>query len=95
MHRVEKSTPKQGIVLLYRRIQRKYTKASLGEVGIFTPYEYAYEFKRIYEYNVDELSLLVEKAAYMREEVTLADKRKAVEIYLAVKGLLQQKRHKK
>ncbi len=95
MHRVEKSTPEQGIVLLYRRIQRKYTKTSMGEVGIFTPYEYACEFNRIYELNVDELSLLVEKAAYMQEEVTEADKKRAVEIYLGIKEFLKQRKNQK
>jgi stalled ribosome rescue protein Dom34 len=95
MHRVNKATPGQGIVLLYRRIQRKYTKASMGEVGTYTPYEYAYEFERIYGLNVDELSLLVEKAAYMQEEVTEADKKKAVEIYLVVKEFLKQRKNQK
>ncbi len=95
MHRVDKATPKQGIVLLYRRIQRKYTKARMGEVGTYTPYEYAQEFEQMYELNVDELSLLVEKAAYMQEEVTEADKEKAVEIYQHVKELLNQRKAQK
>lgn len=95
MHRVNKATPGQGIVLLYRRIQRKHTKSSMGETETDTPYEYASEFERIYELNVDELSLLVEKAAYMQEEVTEADKEKAVEIYLAVKEFLKQRKNQK
>lgn len=95
MHRVNKATPGQGIVLLYRRIQRKHTKSSMGETETDTPYEYAYEFERIYGLNVDELSLLVEKAAYMQEEVTEADKEKAVEIYLAVKEFLKQRKNQK
>ena len=49
----------------------------------------------MYEYNVDELSLLVEKAAYMQEEVTEADKKKAVEIYQHVKELLKQRKAQK
>ena len=95
MLRVEKATPEQGIVLLYRRIQRKYTKARMGEVGTYTPYEYVHRFEQIYEYSVDELGFLVEKAAYMQEEVTEADKRRAVEIYRQVKEFLKQRKVQK
>lgn len=93
--RVGKVAPKQGIILLYRRIQRKYTKEEMGEVGPTTPYEYARKFEQIYEDDICELSLLVEKAAYMQDDVTEEDKQKALEIYEKVRELLKQKKRKK
>lgn len=92
LRRVGKAEPTSGIILLYRRIQKKYTHEKMGVAGPYTPFEYAEAFERAYDYDICELSLLVEKAAYRMEEVSEADKQKATEIYQNVREYLKQRK---
>ncbi len=88
--RVKRAEPKQAAVLLYRRIQQKYTEDVIQNAMYCTPYEYAREFEKAYKQDVEEWSRLVEKAAYTGEEFTQKDKEKALYMYQHIKDTLKQ-----
>ncbi len=88
--RVKRAKPKHAAVLLYRRIQQKYTEDLIQNAIYCTPYEYAGEFERAYQQDVEEWSRLVEKAAYTGEDFTQKDKEKALYMYQHIKDTLKQ-----
>jgi len=95
--RAKRAKPKQTIVMLYRRIQQKYTVDAIQNAMYCTPYEYAQEFERVYEQNINEWSLLMEKAAYTGETFTDEDKAQVLQMYQGIReGVkLWEKKRKK
>ena len=95
--RAKRAKPKRTIVMLYRRIQQKYTVDAIQNAMYCTPYEYAQEFERVYEQNINEWSLLMEKAAYTGETFTDEDKAQVLQMYQGIReGVkLWEKKRKK
>ncbi len=95
--RVKRAMPKQAVVMLYRRIQQRYTVDVIQNAVYCTPYEYAQEFEGVYEQNIDEWSLLVEKAAYTGETFTNEDKAQVLQMYQGIRERVKlwEKKRKK
>lgn len=92
----KKAAPGKAIVMLYKRIQQYHGKSATGNLGIYTPYEYAQSFEARMNYDISELSLMVEKAVYAENEINEEEKTRAWEIYLGTKDAIKEwKKQKK
>lgn len=93
--RLKKAAPDKAVVMVYRRIQRKYTKAEIINPEAYTPYEYADEFWKAYEYSFEELCLLVERAAYTGESLTEEQKESVLKLYEEMREVIGHRRRQK
>lgn len=90
MGKVKKAQSARAVVLLYRRLQRKYTAKELKDSFVSTPYEYAQSFEDCYGKDISEWVLLVEKAAYMQNNISMEEKERAIFLYEEAKTWLKQ-----
>ena len=76
--------------MLYKRVREKETSAYMKDNVTDTPYEFALQFEKFFNYDISGLVYLVEKAAYRKESVTGQDKQKALEIYMNIKRIIKE-----
>lgn len=85
LRKVNKAEPGHAVVMLYKRIQLRSTRNVIKNAGMNTPYEYAHAFETLTDYDISELSYMVERVAYEGGRLHDAEKAKAKEIYLGAK----------
>ena len=88
--KVAKADNKTAIIMLYKRVREKETSAYMKDNVTDTPYEFALQFEKFFNYDISGLVYLVEKAAYRKESVTGQDKQKALEIYMNIKRIIKE-----
>ena len=81
MFRVKKATPEKAVIMLYKRIQDRFSGKEISDAGVNTPYEYGHIFEQVKDCDIGTLIYLVEKAAYEEEKLTLEDKKSAIQVY--------------
>ena len=82
IYTVNKAKPNRAVVMIYSRINKKYTN--------YTPKQYALQFKDDFQYNISSLTSMVEKAAYTKNNITIEEKNSAKQIYEKVKKIIKK-----
>lgn len=85
IYTVNKAKPNKAVVMIYSRINKKYTN--------YTPKQYATQFKDSFQYNISSLTNMVEKAAYTQKDITDAEKTNAKLIYEEVKKIIKKSKN--
>ncbi len=89
--KLKKEMPGRTVVMLYKRIQEKYAKDFIKKSGTLTPYEFAQKFEEELEYDISELSYMVERTAYTQESIGVEEQERAKAIYQSVKKVMKEK----
>lgn len=89
-HRMKHTPPKQVVLCIYDRIQRKLTQQSIRDANYLTPNEYRLRFLRRYHYDLKEFTLLVEDAAYTEKTISLEQRDYALTEYQHIRELLKK-----
>ncbi len=94
--KLKKASPEQAPILLYKRLNSRYTRDIIPRAYTLTPYEYVQRFEQIFEYDICSLGYMVESAAYSEEKLGEADKEKAVFLYQeAIEAVKKWKKSRK
>lgn len=95
LRKTAKADANEAIIMLYKRVREKETAFYMKDNLTDTPYEFALQFEKIFDYDISALIYLVEKAAYQEAEVTENDKQKALEIYMKIEHIMKEHRKNK
>ncbi|MBQ2804234.1 MAG: transglutaminase domain-containing protein [Lachnospiraceae bacterium] len=91
LRKIKKASPEQAVVSLYKRIVKTHARAVIQKGGIYTPYEYALQFEETMNYDISELTYLVEDAVYTQRELGVRDSIRAKELYQAARKAIREK----
>lgn len=89
-HRIRHAAPGQAVLLIYQRILAKLTHNTIRDASCLTPNEYRLRFLRRYHYDMKDLILLVENAAYTEASLSSEAKADALAEYQRLRELLKK-----
>ncbi len=96
LHNVKRTEANRAAVMVYERIVKKHMLNLIADGEYLTPKEYAKAFERIIDYDLSELTQMIEACAYAGEVPCEGAGLKAYSIYIEVKQLIKnRKKHKK
>lgn len=88
--KIKKKTANEAVILIYKRLLRKYLKKKIKNIETFTPEECALIFKEKTGFDISELTNLISKVAYESKDLSEDDKVIALEIYIKAKKMLRK-----
>lgn len=90
--KIKKMTPDQAVVMLYKRIQKRCPVNIIKNARGNTPYEYAKSFELLLDYDISDLTYMVEQAVYAKTSLNDTDRARAAEVYHGAMEAVKEKK---
>lgn len=90
--RFNKASTENAVLMIYKRIFRRYTNKTIQNAHTLTPREYGLQFELQYSQTINNFIALVELAAYTNETLDSSHKEDALEAYKQIRNIIRKKR---